>query len=157
MNEQDEATTLTDAIYDWLEGAVQLLDQREAFPGWEHWFIDKSETYCEDCIKGYQPGTWVAGEHYVYGYPEQEHDGSTRCKACGALVRYTLTSEGVDYELEHFAEGGVFDWDSPTQCYELARIAHGLFEDDEQSLTLCRALKNGLNLPIELAESETTE
>lgn len=159
MATKTKARKLTDIQREWLDAATYILDQRETSAGYEHFFYDDEsgeegeESYCANCIKGYLPGQWESGEHYVYSYPEVEHDYAVRCECCNSLLAYTLTGYGVDYELDGFT-GGIFDWNNPEHCYELARIAHGIYESNEQSRLLYHVLRNGRNLPTELEPAD---
>lgn len=142
-----------------LDALTGLLDQRAVDPDYEHFFYDDEsgeegeESYCAKCVKGYQPGQWEAGEHYVYSYPEVEHDYAVRCECCGSLLAYTLTDYGVDYELDGFS-GGIFDWNNPEHCFELARIAWGICDNKQQSRKLYRVLVKGANMPELAAAAE---
>lgn len=115
-------------IYEFNSQAIRLLDQREAELEMPFWFTeDEGPTYCEDCIKVIMPDAeWI--EDYAGGYCG-ESDSPEICERCGKLMQYTLTDYGVEQELYHF-EDGKLDWDRPEDCYELARVAHGILKDD---------------------------
>ena len=61
---------------------------------------DNGLNYCLQCAeKRLAAGE---GEFIDGGYGAMEEDTPCHCEDCGALLDYTLTDYGVDYELEHF-------------------------------------------------------
>jgi hypothetical protein len=127
-----------------LSELVNVLDERESQPDRPFWFVgddaDQSELYCYDCVMLEKPNGEY-GEDYDGGFCCEE-DGCEVCGSCSKLLQYTLTNYGVAQELAHFVEYG-FDWDSPDECYALARVAHGIYEDSEQSRQLYEVLITG--------------
>ena len=139
---------------EFLSHAIRLLDEREASPEGAYWFCgdnaDEGLSYCYGCIKSINPDAKI-GDDFMGGGCYEE-DGSEGCERCEKRLLYTLTDYGVASELAHFVENG-FDWNDSNQCYELARVAHGIFRNDEQSLALLQVLKTGKNFPTELQAS----
>ena len=93
------------------------------------------------------------GEHFGGGYCMEE-DSCEHCEKCGKLLDYTLTDYGVSSELEHFAEEAgdySFDWNEPQECYEMARVAHGLWTDEQKQLFV-KAVEKSQNKPAELVQ-----
>jgi len=141
--------------YERLHELIRLLDERQAEPKNMHWFyndanlgieVDEAESYCWDCIHALYPDAKI-GEHFGGGNVPSEEDDRASCERCGVLLGYTLTDDGVASELESFVETGL-DWSSADECYELACVAHGIFENDEQSLKLLKVLEEGMNKPV---------
>lgn len=121
-----------------------LLDKRESEPGMAYFRIEyDGEDFCYECItKQYSPEdrneTWEGGGIF-------ESDGTVHCETCGQLLQYTLTDYGVTAELVHFTEYP-FDWNDSSQCYEMARIAYGVFTDQQKRL-FAKVIKRSLNYP----------
>lgn len=120
----------TQNVYDSL---VKVLDNREAEVLGCYWLIggkdDQGESYCLDCIRELKPNAEY-GEDYEGGMIWGESDSCEHCEECGKLLCYTLTDYGVRNELDHFVDTGL-DWRSHEECFELARIAHGIVSTDE--------------------------
>lgn len=141
--------------YEFLSLATDLLDQRATDPEYPYWRIDEDEdsTYCLDCLKAQIGPSFDysedIGERFGGGYAAYgESDGSEVCQKCYKLLAYTLTDYGVAEELSHFTEyPDSFDWDNADQCYELARIAHGIWENVDQERALIAILLHGNNRP----------
>jgi hypothetical protein len=154
---ESESETVMDKIdkYNFVDLAVGILDKRQSENPQSAILLDHRGDevdgwFCLDCVKKRRRKP-VAGENFLYaGYiPEEDH--SNHCERCGALLDYTLTDYGVDNELSHFVENG-FDWNHPQSCYELARVAHGMLKNDRRyTRELFKVLRNGKNLPKELA------
>lgn len=138
--------------HEFISHATRILDQRESSLEGVYWFCgeddDEGLSYCYDCIKLLKPDA-VIGDDFMGGANNNESDGCETCEHCGKLLGYTLTSYGVATELEHFYSNG-FDWNNSNHCYELARVAHGIFQNNEQSRKLFQIVKKGKNLPDEL-------
>lgn len=136
--------------HEFLSEVIHLLDQREIEVERPFWFInsryDESDTFCWDCLHLVMPKAEL-GEDFMGGGWD-EHDAAECCIHCGKLLKYTLTDYGVDNELEHFMEVG-FDWNFPQECFELCRIAHGLYTD-EQKLNFLMLIDFSFNAPSEL-------
>ncbi len=117
-------------IYEFNSQAISLLDEREAELEMPYWMTkDEGITHCESCIKIIKPDAeWI--EDYGGGY-DNESDSTEFCERCGKMLQCTLTDYGVDQGLSSFGEFGL-DWDNAHDCYELARVAHGLLRDDEK-------------------------
>lgn len=116
---------------DWLWKIRRFLDKREATPDRPFWFMDdESDVYCYDCIQVLKPGAKM-GEDYIGGLGNDEEDSPLHCERCGALLGYVLTDYGVDEELYHFIENPP-NINDPDECYELARIAYGVFSDEQK-------------------------
>lgn len=150
-------SNLTETQQAFLDEATRILDERESSPKYQCWRIDCTDdegtSYCRDCLK---PEIGPAVEYWGGGYSGGESDGSEVCACCGCLLDYTLTDEGVSYELDHYFETiGWFDWNDADQCYELARIAHGIYENPDQERMLINILLKGKNLPAELKRIRT--
>lgn len=128
-----------------------ILSQREADVEAPYYPLDELDTdgsdYCWDCIRELHP-EWVYGQQFTGGQGYHESDSAKRCENCGKLLTYTLTDYGIREELGYFEETS-FDWSSPTQCFEMARIVNGLFEDEQRDAAL-KLLLCGRNLPTEL-------
>lgn len=145
---------LTIEDHDLLDVLTAELDKREADVPATCWFfsdayegeeLDEGIDYCEDCIRKLRPDAkW--GEHFTVAH-NQESDGVAICDECHRLLSYTLTSYGTENELSHFEEvDSEWDWNNAEQCFELARIAHSVWTD-EQRIRLLNVLKQGKNLP----------
>jgi len=140
-------------IHEFVSKCLSVLDEREAEPEADHWFCgegdDQGFSYCRDCIRVLRPGA-ALGEDYAYAYPEQEHDGACHCMNCGALLQYTLTDYGLDEELTNFSDPEAdWDWNSPQDCYYLARMGHALHTDEQYRLFMT-ILRKGQNPPPEI-------
>lgn len=144
---------LTEKQYEFLSDATDLLDKRESDPPHQCWLTgdgqDQGFSYCRDCL---EPEIGPAVEEWDGGYSGGESDGVELCECCGCLLDYTLTNYGVSSELEHFSDFDSFDWENADQCYELARIAHGIYENPDQERTLINVLLKGKNFPKELKQ-----
>ena len=132
----------------------RLLNERETYPAdWEYFFCnpdmndDEGLSYCLDCIKKLRPNG-VSGIDYRYLYPEGESDGCCHCDECGKMLRYTLTDYGVNEELAIFEENN-WDWNDPSDCYRLARMAWGAYSEDQKRRAV-KILRAGMNRPAEL-------
>lgn len=141
-----------------LFSAKLALISREADLEAMHWFIgddaDEGLSYCRNCISKLHPDAKI-GEDYTYdGTYNMEEDSPETCEECGKLLAYTLTGYGVDSELEHFSNPDVvFNWRSPTQCYEIARVANGIVDDDEKRNKAMLAIYlRSSNMPQELRD-----
>lgn len=138
-------------LYELLEQEIRLLDARESDPERPFWFIDygdngvdESITYCYDCLHEIKPDANIGEDFIGGGY--SEHDSPERCSHCGKILQYVLTDYGVQQELIGFYEYG-FDWSDPDECFELARVAHGIFKNETQSETLLKILRAGAHHP----------
>jgi hypothetical protein len=137
---------------EFLSDATDILDKRASEPSYQHWLTgegqDESYSYCRGCVVpeiGPRPESWMRGIGL------EDSDGVALCECCGALLEYVLTDYGVMEELFHFEEcPDSFDWNNADQCYELARIAHGIYENPDQERILIRVLLKGKNFPKEL-------
>lgn len=147
---QRERNELTSAQERYLNICTQLLDQRAVKPDMVYWFCgegdDESVSLCYDCIHAVPrviDNEW--GEDDVCASSYSESDSPEICEECGKLLSCTLTDYGVNSELEHFLESE-WDWNSPTNCFELARIAHAV-DTVDQKLDLIKVLRKGQNKP----------
>lgn len=121
------------------EEIKSFLDKVSSDPERTFWLLGNVGEYadrdamCFDCIKELLPNLEY-GENYDGGFACEEDDAQ-HCQRCGKLLEYTLTDEGVDYELSAFIEHPPSDEDltNPDICYELARIAWGI-DDEEKTL-----------------------
>lgn len=140
--------------HEFLSEAIALLDERETQAEPHYWIVDgddsdEYEDYCFDCVVKVMPQIWAEPhEHYRYGHWD-ESDCCVLCEECGKLLKYTLTDYGVANELEHFVEYG-FDWNNPNECAELARVAHGIYKNEEQWAKLFEVVTKGENFPDQL-------
>lgn len=143
--------------------AVRELDRREASPPYRHWLLDKNGDdmvgdFCYACAKleldrilAIDPLSDEDDERRViHEYPETEDDGCRHCDTCGELLAYTLTNYGVTEELGNFEGAESWDWNNAEDCYHLACIAHGIFENPEQTHALIKVLRKGKNRPATL-------
>lgn len=144
------------AVDEYLDRATDLVTERgdKADVQQPYWMMDDGgTTYCEDCVKlqfdAFEPCEY--GEQYDGGFSGEE-DGSNVCDTCGQLLEYTLTSEGVNSELEHFEEFP-FNRDSVDECYAMARIANGAYTDKQKG-RLCNVLRSSVNQPDQLKEQQ---
>lgn len=155
-------------LHEYISTVTHLLEQRESKDAEApYWFLnewvqelahdhpaaeyDEAMSLCWVCIHEIEPDA-KSGEHYGGGYCTEE-DGCEACEKCGKLLDYTLTDYGVSSELEHFTaddyEG--FDWNSAPECYEMARIAGGLWTDEQKQLFV-KAIEKSRNKPAELTQ-----
>lgn len=136
--------------YELLSEAIRSLEEREASLEGVYWLCGDSDdeglSYCYECVISINPNAKI-GDDFMGGGC-YESDSSEGCELCGKRLQYTLTDYGVASELAHFVENG-FDWSDPIECYELARIANGIFKDDDQFLALLEVFITGENCPIE--------
>jgi len=109
----------------------QYLNKHAADREPPYWFVehpshDEAEDYCWDCLsKGLSEDT----PDYGGGY-DIESDSPRFCESCDKPLTYIPTEYCVTQELFHFEEYGI-DLSSASQCYELARVAHNLYSDDQ--------------------------
>lgn len=124
-------------MYERISEIEHILMTRQSDPEPPHWLIDDGEngfdeglSYCLECMKSIAPnGEW--GEEWGGGYCYEE-DGTCHCEKCGKLLQYSLTDYGVDVELENYAEYPPRNLDDPDECYQLARIAMGVYTDEQK-------------------------
>jgi hypothetical protein len=127
-----------------LDQLTHLLDERKSSPEPPHWLInhpeyDQGSSFCWSCVKELISNP-VAGDNWDGGFCCEE-DECEHCEKCGKLLEYTLTDYGVDEELEHFTEYPPENLDDADECYHLARIAHGVYTDD-QKLKFLKIMEN---------------
>jgi hypothetical protein len=116
-----------------------MMEKNSSSPERPFWLLGHAGEYadrdamCIGCIKELLPNREY-GDNYDGGFACEEDDAQ-HCQRCGKLLEYTLTNEGVDYEMEGFAEcpPDAEDLADPDTCYELARIAWGI-SSKEQAL-----------------------
>jgi hypothetical protein len=114
------------------------LDEHEAELPMPYWLIgDRGGmeylTLCFDCVKKLAPDADDYGDDYDGGF-DSEHDGSEQCYECNRILSYTLTDYGVENELYKLCEAGVTadELQNGVTCFELARIAHGVYTDEQK-------------------------
>lgn len=125
--------------YEQFDELSHMLDQKASEPEPPYWFYnhaqlengyDEADSLCWDCIHQVMPDAKI-GEHFGGGWCCQE-DGCEACEKCGKLLDYTLTDCGVQSELDHFTEHPPENLDNKSECYSLARIAHGISTDENK-------------------------
>jgi len=142
---------LTDRQENYLDICMALLDERQSRPDKTYWFCgendDEGESLCYDCIHAVPrvPVSEYGDEICSGAYGES--DGSEHCQECGKLLSYTLTDYGVNSEMRYFLDAeSKWDWNSPDDCFELARIAHAVYTV-AQKRDLIKVLRKGKNKP----------
>lgn len=130
---------------DFLWVATHMLNERAVFPENPYWLTATMQTYCLACIVENFPHAQIEDD-YDGGF-HWESDDAVNCSKCGKTLAYTLTSEGVNAELDLWQD---WDWNNPEDCYALARIAGGIQTD--QLERLYAVVKVGKNPPTELLE-----
>lgn len=139
--------------YEFVDACIHELDRREASPPNEYWLfgdseIDEAEGYCFDCVRIRLYEEMYHAKGYTHAYPTGESDGVKACDRCGLLLDYVLTEHGVIEEMGHFLENG-WDWNNANDCFELARVADGMY-GDKQRKTFLKVLLKGANRPTTL-------
>lgn len=151
MQKQYKFGELTDTQERYLNACVEILDQRSADVEPVCFFCgegdDESVSLCYDCIYQVPRVPIDAHSNDIARSAWGESDSPERCEECGKLLSYTLTDYGVKEELGYFAESeNAWDWNSPNDCFELARIAHAVWTV-EQRRELIKVLRKGKNKP----------
>lgn len=133
------------AYYERFDELKRMVDQRASIPPYAYFIMgpygdhDEGLDYCWDCLQGHLPADLEVGEHWGGGYV-MESDGGARCEDCGKLLDYTLTDYGVATELAHFEQSRAPDLSNADECFQLARIAWGICDDDTEKIKAFVAL-----------------
>ncbi len=131
-------------LHEKLSELKALLDEKESSPELPYWGVDDEATsYCRHCIKAIYDGEAES----IHGGFSCEEDGCCHCEECGNLLQYTLTNYGVESELANFEAYPPENLDNADMCYELGRIAWGLYgqEDMERFINLMSPLVERLD------------
>jgi hypothetical protein len=115
--------------------------------------VDQGESYCSAC--GEAEAKKLSREHpreetgepeegdvvYLDGGWGSDDDTCTHCTECGTLLAYSLTSCGVESELNHYLTSynghsplSQHSVEDPEECYRLLRIFRGDCEKEEERI-----------------------